>query len=508
MGYNSKLRNEDNTEKLVAMMGSNLMIAMCQNSEIQNREINTARKLKIPILFIYNSEEDIERDSVNKGEDKIVFKNLEEIEMVLKDKFKLINTIKERKDLPFKNLQEQRDLVKFTKLNSILILKEEKKLLLVGDKIQSYDLDGKILEDIQLFQFNEGQLNACVNNKDKEIIILNNRVFSKYNFDFVKISEGKDKILEVEDIINEIVVNEENKHVYGISNNRMILYHFDQEFKIKQIIDISSAILIKVLNNNLYILLKGYLNSNIKRNNTSQIIENEKSFVGVYTQKENEFIKFMRKIVLEFIVKPIDFHVDEKYIFIFTTFINKNHLFNRKPHVLVFDHDGILLQKTGLDLHLEKNTRFLAVDYKTILCADFEFKTFLITKFSRDRLKDTDYILDKLIVHDFILKKDDLMCERIRKAFLNTFITGFTTILYYYDIYTDIQLSCKYFKDRDKWWFGYTIGIVGLSYLLNTIVVFFYSYLQQFKFNWKKKQYRRIIIKSFCLLFQLEMLFW
>jgi hypothetical protein len=91
----------------------------------------------------------------------------------------------------------------------------------VGDKIQSFDLAGENPEAIQLFVINEGQLNACVNNKDKEIIILNKNVFSRYNFDFLKISEEKDKILEVEDIINEIIVNEENKHVYGISNNRM-----------------------------------------------------------------------------------------------------------------------------------------------------------------------------------------------------------------------------------------------------------------------------------------------
>jgi hypothetical protein len=211
-----------------------------------------------------------------------------------------------------------------------------------------------------------------VNNKDKEIIILNNRVFTKYDFDLTKISS--DEKLEVEDIINEIIVNEENKHVYGISNNRMKLYHFDEEFKIKQIMDISSSLLIKVLNNNLYILLKGYLNSNIERNNTSEIIENENSFIGVYSQKENEFIKFRRKIVLEFVVAPIDLHVDENYIFIFTPFINKNDIFNLKSHVLVFNHDGILLQKTGLDLRFVKNTRFLVVDSGKIYCAEHKSK--------------------------------------------------------------------------------------------------------------------------------------
>ena len=64
-------------------------------------------------------------------------------------------------------------------------------------------------------------------------------------------------------IINEIFVNEKNKHVDGIINNFCKLYHFDDEFKITQIMDITIPLLIRVFNNTLYILLKRYLNSNI-----------------------------------------------------------------------------------------------------------------------------------------------------------------------------------------------------------------------------------------------------
>ncbi len=360
MCYNSKIEDK-NEDKLVSMMGARLMIVMYQNNEIQNKEINTARKLKIPILFINNLEEDITDYEVNNGEYKIVFQKLEDVGIILKDRFNLIDNIKERKEFPFKILQEEKELFEVSELNSISIL--------VGDKIQSNALDGENLEAIQLLEFNEGHLNVCVNNKGNEIIILNNRVFSKYNFDSSKIS--RDEKLEVENIINEIVVNEENKHVYGISNNSNKLYHFDEELKIKQIMDITTPLLIKCINNNLYMLLKGYFNSNIEGSNTSQIIENENSFIGVYSQKNNEFIKFKRKIVLNVLVEPIDFHVDENFIFIFTPFINQYHLFNLKSHVLVFKHDGILLQKTGLDLRFDKTKRFLVGDYEKIYCSGF-----------------------------------------------------------------------------------------------------------------------------------------
>jgi hypothetical protein len=499
MCYNSK-KEDKNEDKLVSMMGARLMIVMYQNNENQNKEINTARKLKIPILFINNLEEDITDYEVNNGEYKIVFQKLEDVGIILKDRFKLIKEIKKRKDLPFKTLGNETKLFIFSKINSISILKEKNKLILAGDKIKSYNLEGEKLEAIETPKFNEGQLNACVNNKDKEIIILNNRVFSKYNFDFYKISE--DKLLEVEDIINEIFVNEENKHVYGISNNSNKLYHFDEEFKIKQIIDISSSLLIKVLNNHVYMLLKGYLNSNIERNNTSQIIEYEDSFIGVYTQKENKFIKFKRKIILNVLVEPIDFHVDENFIFLFTTFINKYHLFNRKPHVLIFDHDGILLQKTGLDLHFDKNTRFLVGDYQTIYCAIFR------TKFFCNRFMNTEYIVEESKVEEYIQKKNEFMKERKIKAVSNILLTIAITLLYYADVITDLLLCWKYYKDGDIMWFRITLGIVVFSSLFNTLVLIYYSYLQEFKFNWKNKEYMRVVIKSFCLLFQLEMLLW
>jgi len=313
--FNSRLSKDDDEVKLVSIMGSSLMVVLFQDNEIQNREIDTARRLNIPILFIYNSLYVQKIYSINKGEYKIVFNSLEEIAMILKDRFNLIKKIKKRKDLPFKTLEEQIELFKFDEINSISILKEKKKLLLAGDTIQSLDLHSNTPIHIQTFQFNEGQLNVCVNNKDKEIIILNKRVFFKYNFKFGKISE--DKILELEDdvVINEILVNEENKHVYGISNNSHKLFHFDKEFNVKQIMDIKTSLLIKVLNNKLYMLLKGYLNSNIDRNDTSEIIENEKSRIFIYSQKENEFIKFKRKILLDVLVQPIDFHVDKNYIF-------------------------------------------------------------------------------------------------------------------------------------------------------------------------------------------------
>jgi hypothetical protein len=93
------------------------------------------------------------------------------------------------------------------------------------------------------------------------------------------------------------------------------------------------------------------------------------------------------------------------------------------------------------------------------------------------------YIVDEGIIDQYIYKKYELMEKRTIKALSNILFTIFTTGLYYYDIYTDLFLCWKYYQDGDIWWFGYTLGIILISSLLNTLVLFYYSYLQEFKFN-------------------------
>ena len=118
------------------------------------------------------------------------------------------------------------------------------------------------------------------------------------------------------------------------------------------------------------------------------------------------------------------------------------------------------------------------------------------------------YNVDEEIIDEHIQKKNELMKERNRKAILNFLFTIAITVLYYLDIGTDLLLCWEYHKYGDIRWFRITLGIVILSSLLNTFVLFKYSYLQEFKFNWNKKQYPRIFITLFCLLFQLDMLYW
>ena len=90
------------------------------------------------------------------------------------------------------------------------------------------------------------------------------------------------------------------------------------------------------------------------------------------------------------------------------------------------------------------------------------------------------YIVNKRVIERYIQKKNELMKERNRKAILNALFTIFTTGLYYLDIGTDLYLCRKYYINEIVWRFTITLGIVILSSLLNTFVLFKYSYLQEF----------------------------
>jgi hypothetical protein len=125
-----------------------------------------------------------------------------------------------------------------------------------------------------------------------------------------------------------------------------------------------------------------------------------------------------------------------------------------------------------------------------------------------ERLLSNEFIVDERIIHEYIQKKDELMKERNCRTWKGIIYTLFITFLYYADIITDLRLCAKYYLDGDIWWSGITLGIVVFSSLLNTFILFKYSYFQDFKFNWKKKQYFRIVLKSLILIFQLELLCW
>ena len=127
---------------------------------------------------------------------------------------------------------------------------------------------------------------------------------------------------------------------------------------------------------------------------------------------------------------------------------------------------------------------------------------------SEQPLIQDKYIVEEAKMDEYIKKKNKLKKERNRKAKQNIHFTIFITLLYYADIISDSLLCFKYYQEGHYWWFRITMGIVLISTVLNTSVLLYYSYLQEIKFNWKKKEYCSIIKTVLCLFFQLEMLRW
>jgi hypothetical protein len=120
-----------------------------------------------------------------------------------------------------------------------------------------------------------------------------------------------------------------------------------------------------------------------------------------------------------------------------------------------------------------------------------------------------NYVVDENIFSEYTQKKKMFMMKRYARCMLGFSYTVIIFGVYYWDIISDVLIIKKYCNDRDLWWFGITLGIVVISSLFNTVVLIYYSYLQEFNVKLKElKQCPGIIIKSFCLFFQLEMLFW
>ena len=141
------------------------------------------------------------------------------------------------------------------------------------------------------------------------------------------------------------------------------------------------------------------------------------------------------------------------------------------------------------------------------MCQNIKTKIIKMNQSEQPLIQDK-YIVEEAKMDEYIKKKNKLKKERNRKAKQNIPFTIFITLLYYADIISDSRLCFTYYQDGHYWWFRITMGIVLISTVLNTSVLFYYSYLQAIKFNWKKKEYCSIIKTVLCLFFQLEMLRW
>ena len=141
------------------------------------------------------------------------------------------------------------------------------------------------------------------------------------------------------------------------------------------------------------------------------------------------------------------------------------------------------------------------------MCQNIKTKIIKMNQSEQPLIQDK-YIVEEAKMGEYIKKKNKLQIKRNLKAVLNILFTIFITLLYYADIISDSWLCYKYYQDGHYWWFRITISIVLISTVLNTSVLFYYSYLQEIKFNWKKKEYCSIIKTVLCLFFQLEMLRW
>ena len=371
--YNSSEGTFNNEENLVLMLGAKLFISVygeCSDNIDSNRvgmnkEIATARRLKMPILFIYASEE-------QKRDDKRKYKNNEtrtvftELENSLKDKYGLIGNIKKNGhpyksiksiEYPIKNFYQSSNLV-----GTICSLKSENKLIFLRENPTNacslYTQDILNDEMVRIITGLDSSVKICVNNRAKEIILYD---FFSLRFNIHSFKVNSDMVLvsncfksgDVAVDVTEIEVNEITSHIYGMKLNK--LFHFNENFKLIEALIIDSMLRFRVFKDELFVLYR-------------KIEMEDYHYISLYREKNNK-LKLKKTLAVDYsvIIDTGCFEITEKYILLMGKFRNKFNISTDGFYLFLIDRNGILLQKTRLDAFVSDLIfNFVVVDDETI----------------------------------------------------------------------------------------------------------------------------------------------
>ena len=349
----------DNESNLVRMMGTQFFISIYNEYEdatYQNLLIETARKLKKEIIFMFNSEEEkiSDKREIRNNERRINFENLEQLKQIFDTKFKSIENIEIKfNENSFETIQLlNKDILttNFKRIGDIYFLEEDNQLMFIGETSDNISSIYKLA--IQTNQLNkivdiDGYSSICVNNREKQIIMLDNNKFNVYDFEFHLLKNVRRKKMKKKIFI--IAINEVNNHVYGLSWSRNKLFLFDKNINLVENISVTKAKKMKVLGSQLFLL---------------NIEDNDYSSISVYNQNDENKLKFDKNIYLDPSLVPFeDFYLNKDNILLTGVYKNKWNMSNGRIYLFTINYSGLLIKKTKLSLISINN--FILIDHHT-----------------------------------------------------------------------------------------------------------------------------------------------
>jgi hypothetical protein len=349
----------ENKENLIRMMGANLFIYFYNKSENQNftsyfeKEIETARRLRKRILFVYNSEKELKNDDrqLRKKETKIIFDNLEE---TLQLKYGLIKNIKKKENVSFKRIKSiTKNIlnVKYETISNVCLLKknQEQSLIYFGqnenqqESFYKQNIQNYVPENVDFNLNINKKFIICINNFKFEIIVFDNieKTLDVYDSDF-KLNKRwcyKNKMNQF-DFVDDLKVNESNDNIYGIirrfnTGEELVLTHFSENLGIeKKCLSYTRCVVsLKLFRNQLYVFF----------NNTTTYSD----FPFIYVYENN--LKFTKEIQID---KSISSHnsseLSKDYIFLTGYYRNHYNLVNKQCNLFFINYEGKLMRKINL----------------------------------------------------------------------------------------------------------------------------------------------------------------
>ena len=118
-----------------------------------------------------------------------------------------------------------------------------------------------------------------------------------------------------------------------------------------------------------------------------------------------------------------------------------------------------------------------------------------------------EYIVENTVLDKYLELKRRCLCWRILKALFNSLFAIFLTGLYYFDIYTDAELSYEYYQAGDTNWSIITFIIIFISFVFYNIGMF-YSTRAEFGYMWNRKQYWCVFLKALSIFLLIERFIW
>jgi hypothetical protein len=352
----------DNEEKFLAILGAELIISVYKNGDELNKiEIKTAKKLNLPILYLYNSNKDIERNlDANEYElDCSDIKDLNSyIKSILEKKFKIKMKLKSSQETPFVNCEADELLYSshgYDDLNNLNLNLNDNQSELIFTGRSTKDLNYKIIKyNFGNYKFDELHLENNNNQLDvkcrisigDEIAVWNTKTITIYNKSNPKLIEST--IAIPDDSYDQILVSQRNKYLLSFNSDKITF--IDATTHANHHVEIWKPFRMRLRTSKdsfLYVLSNDYEIFN-NRDKIDRIFYKERPYISLYQEDEKSDLVFIKKIKFDTFFNPFDFQLDGENILIIGEYRDKLHHSRSLQFLLTFDNSGELLYKTGL----------------------------------------------------------------------------------------------------------------------------------------------------------------